>query len=278
MLDGGAPPHALLLTGEDGVGRTCHARLSARALRGDAHDLVGRAAHPDCVVVEGEGASNQITVRRVREAAYELQKSAVMNDRGRVAIIKNAASLNKSSSNALLKIIEQPPDGVVFLLTARSEAELLETILSRCVRLRVEPLAPGACADAAKALYPGYDAARLSELCALYEGRLGMLKQVLAAPERLALSDAAGRLLKAAETADKLGVLSELDCAKTKTELKCLLFDLTMYTRRALERGGDPVLLANLAAQCDETAADLDRNGSQKLLCARFAARLADRI
>ena len=142
LLDSGTLPHALLLTGEDGCGRNFLARLIARSLLADEHDLVGRAAHPDCIVVEGEGASNQITVRRVREAAYELQKSPVMNDCGRVAIIKNAASLNKSSSNALLKIIEQPPDGVTFLLTARSEAELLETILSRCVRLRVEPLEP----------------------------------------------------------------------------------------------------------------------------------------
>ncbi len=278
LLDSGTLPHALLLTGEDGCGRNFLARLIARSLLADEHDLVGRAAHPDCIVVEGEGASNQITVRRVREAAYELQKSPVMNDCGRVAIIKNAVSLNKSSSNALLKIIEQPPDGVTFLLTARSEAELLETILSRCVRLRVEPLEPQECAEAARALFPTCDAGRLSELCSLYEGRLGLLREVLGAPERLALSDAAGRALKAAEAGDKLGVLSELDCAKTKPELKSLLFDLIMYTRRSLERGGDPALLAALAAECDETAADLDRNGNQKLLCTRFAARLADKI
>ncbi len=276
LLDARTLPHAVLLCGEDGCGRNFLARLIARALLDDAHDLVGRGVHPDCLVIEGEGASHQITVRRVREAAYELQKSAVMSDQSRVAIVRNAADLNKSSSNALLKIVEQPPAGVFFLLTARSEAELLETILSRCVRLRVEPLEADACAAAAQALFPGGDPERLRGLCALYGGRLGLVRAALSSPERLAMCDAARRALRAAEAGDRLSLLSALDCADSRDELKALLFDLTMFARRSLESGGNPTLLEALALQCGETAADLERNGNQKLLCTRLAARLAD--
>ncbi len=275
LLDQHKTPHALLVAGEDGCGRNLTATLVARALLGDRGDLVSRAAHPDFVEITGEGASGMITVRRVREAAYELHKSAVMSDGARVCVIRDAGNLNKSSANALLKILEQPPDGVTFVLTARAEGELIETILSRCVRFRVQPLEPDECERHAKALWPTYDAGRLRMLCGLYEGRIGLLKASLADPERLALSDCAGRLCDAAVKGDKLGVLAACDCAKTKPALQTLLFELGFYIRRALRADTElEPLLARLADASLDAAADMDRNVNQKLLCARLAARL----
>lgn len=275
LLDAGNVPHAVLIAGEDGCGRNLAATLLARALLGDETGLVTRGAHPDFVEITGEGASGMITVRRVREASYELNKSAVMTDGVRVCLLRDAGALNRSSANALLKMIEQPPDGVTFILSARAESELIETILSRCVRFRVQPLEPEECLRRASALWPNYEVSRLRALCGLYGGRFGALKTALGDPARLALSDCAGRLCEAAARGDKLGVLAALECAKTRAELKILLFELGFQIRRSLlEDTGLEPLLTRLEDAALEAAEGLERNANQKLLCARFAARL----
>ncbi|MEG1984912.1 MAG: AAA family ATPase [Oscillospiraceae bacterium] len=271
----GTLPHAILIAGEDGCGRNLLARLLARTLLKDSADLVSRGVHPDCVVVAGEGISGMIAVKRVREAAFELNKSPVMTDNNRVAIIKDAGSLNKSSSNALLKIIEQPPEGVTFILTARSEAELIDTVLSRCARFRVAPIETERCVEFIKRIYPSYDDKRLRDLCVLYGGRIGLVKEVLSTPERLSLSDSAVLLCKYAMEADKLMMLSVLECAKTRQELKQLLFDLSRCMCRELEKSvlSEP-LLSRLEDAVLEAYRDIDRNVNQKLLCTQLVARL----
>ncbi len=60
----------------------------------------------------------------------------------RVAIVDCADDLNRSSANALLKLIEEPPERALFLLIAHQPGRLLPTIRSRCRRLMLEPLAP----------------------------------------------------------------------------------------------------------------------------------------
>ena len=93
----------------------------------------------ECLALRGEGASGQIPVKRVREAREAIQRSALSTDAaGRVLFIYGAQNLNGtqgSSANALLKIIEEPPEGVLFLLTAPSAAVVLPTIRSRCAAL-----------------------------------------------------------------------------------------------------------------------------------------------
>ncbi len=267
-------PHACLLTGDAGCGRNFAARLLAAAYLGDEHGLVPRGEHPDCVELRGEGASGQIPVDRVRAALYELNKSAVSTDGRRAAVLRGDA-LNRSSANALLKGLESPPAGVVFILTAENESDVLETIRSRCMRYRVTPLTEAQCFEAALALYPTYDEARLRSLCALYGGRLGLVKRALASNERLALCDAAKKAYDAVCAGDKLALLAALEGAAKREDLKALMFDLTMCARAGLSEGTDQAQtaarLADAAAAC---AADADRNMNIKLLCTRFAARL----
>ena len=108
----------------------------------------------ECLVLQGEGASGQIPVKRVREMREAIQHSALSTDAaGRVLFIYGAQNLNGSSANAMLKIIEEPPEGVLFLLTATSAATVLPTIRSgapptpspRCP----PPTAPPCCGTAA---------------------------------------------------------------------------------------------------------------------------------
>jgi DNA polymerase III delta prime subunit len=97
-LENGRMPHAVLFAAEDGCGRNLFARLVAAEYLDDKNDMVARGIHPDCLTVEGEGASGNISVKVVRELSYELNMSPVVSDGRRVAILKNVRNLNKNSA------------------------------------------------------------------------------------------------------------------------------------------------------------------------------------
>ena len=175
-LRGGRLPHAVLLVGEPG----CGAGFAARCLAADylypaggPHaEAVLKKEDTECLVLKGEGASGQIPVKKVREAREAIQRSALSTDAaGRVLFIYGAQNLNGSSANAMLKIIEEPPEGVLFLLTATSAATVLPTIRSRCAAYTIAPVPAADCAARLKA--ERLPAKAAEELAFLYEGHIG---------------------------------------------------------------------------------------------------------
>ena len=84
---------------------------------------------------------------------------------------QNLNGTQGSSANALLKIIEEPPEGVLFLLTAPSAAVVLPTIRSRCAAYTIAPVPVADCAAHLRA--ERLPAAAAGELAFLYEGHIG---------------------------------------------------------------------------------------------------------
>ena len=172
----GRLPHAVLLIGEAGCGAGFAARcLAADYLypQGGPHaEAVLKQEDTECLVLQGEGASGQIPVKRVREMREAIQHSALSTDAaGRVLFIYGAQNLNGSSANAMLKIIEEPPEGVLFLLTATSAATVLPTIRSRCAAYTIAPVPAADCAALLRDR--GLPAALADELAFVYEGHVG---------------------------------------------------------------------------------------------------------
>ena len=272
-LENARMPHAVLIVAEDGCGRNLFARLLAAEYLGDHNDMAVRGIHPDCLVAEGEGASGNIPVKTIRELSYELNLSPVVADGRRAAILKNVKNLNKSSANALLKILEEPPKGVVFMLTAASPADVIETVRSRCVTVPLLPLSKQSCAEYISAQYPDFDKNRISELCDIYDGRLGYIKKALASPERLATVQSAQRLCAAAIKRDKLAMMVELDCAARREEMQSLLLDTVMCLKHALYAGGQNVQVVDKAVTAVHRALqDIEKYVNIKLLAAKLAA------
>lgn len=158
----------------------CGAGFAARCLAADylypaggPHaEAVLKKEDTECLVLQGEGASGQIPVKKVREAREAIQRSALSTDAaGRVLFIYGAQNLNGSSANAMLKIIEEPPEGVLFLLTATSAATVLPTIRSRCAAYTIAPVPAADCAARLKA--ERLPAKAAEELAFLYEGHIG---------------------------------------------------------------------------------------------------------
>lgn len=147
-LERGQIGHAYLFVGPEGVGKKTVALALAKGLfceKGGGDALchcapckkVEAGSHPDLCVIEPQ--STQILVEQIRDIQERVAYRPIEGS-WRVFIIDQAHALNPQSSNALLKVLEEPPKGNLFILIARSEAALLPTIISRCQKICFGPL------------------------------------------------------------------------------------------------------------------------------------------
>ncbi|MDI9245515.1 DNA polymerase III subunit delta' [Marinobacter sp. CHS3-4] len=137
-------PHALLLTGEQGVGKRIFADELAALLICDRPDiasgnrcgsckqceLVSAGTHPDIRRYAPE-KSRMIKIDQIRSLAGFAVASPQVAAR-KIAMIDRADQLNINSANALLKTLEEPADDVVLILLQESGRPILPTIRSRC--------------------------------------------------------------------------------------------------------------------------------------------------
>lgn len=147
-LASGEVAHAYVFAGLRGVGKTTTARLLARALNcqlGPTPDPCGHCSACEDIaegraldVLEIDAASNRgiDDVRELRETARALP----VRDRFRVFILDEAHQLSRDAWGALLKIIEEPPPHVVFVLASTDKQKFPATILSRCQQLDFRPV------------------------------------------------------------------------------------------------------------------------------------------
>lgn len=147
LIDAGRFPHAVVIEGAEGLGKKTLARLLATALvcHGEekpcmectqCHKAMEKL-HPDIFEYSAAGGANSFHVDVIRDVikdAYVQPNEAEY----KVYILGNADCMSISAQNALLKVLEEPPKYVVFILTARSKSMLLETVLSRSVVVTLE--------------------------------------------------------------------------------------------------------------------------------------------
>lgn len=126
LLSGGRMAHAYLLAGPEGIGKKLAATAFARAL----------GATP--LVVSLLEDKHEILIAQVREVIRELGFAS--KDR-RVVIFDDADRMSEEAMNALLKTLEEPPEGTLLLLVASAPQRLLPTIRSRCQMILFHPLA-----------------------------------------------------------------------------------------------------------------------------------------
>ncbi len=164
-----------LIVGPNGCGRGFAARiLAAYHLcdnKGDVEEFLKRPSG-EVMLLEGEGASGDIRIDRVREVRRRAHETS-LDGKGRVIIVKDALNLNRSSANALLKIMEEPPKGLLFILTASSVGELPATVVSRCAKYNISPVSDETTLDFVKKLKLTQRERELF-VCA-FNGRLGSI-------------------------------------------------------------------------------------------------------
>ncbi len=131
--------HAWLITGPPGSGRSNIAVSFAASLVAggdvDTARQVLAGLHPDVSVLKTEGV-----IIKIKEARDFVARSylAPAQGRYRVMVIEDADRMTEQTSNVLLKALEEPPEGTVWVLCAPSDADLLPTIRSRVRTLRLK--------------------------------------------------------------------------------------------------------------------------------------------
>ncbi len=146
----GREAHAYLFCGPPQIGKTLLAVTLAQALNCSRPDppcgrcpscrKIARWVHPDVRLIEAQGAGQTIRIDQVRT----LQREASLlpyEGRRRVFILRQFDTATVEAANSLLKTLEEPPSHVVLILTAVDARTLPTTILSRCRRLDLRPVA-----------------------------------------------------------------------------------------------------------------------------------------
>jgi DNA polymerase-3 subunit delta' len=218
--------HAYLFTGPRYVGKTALAQRFAQALNCEAEPaarpcgqcrscrLIAAGRHPDIRLVAPEESSRGVLTLKI-EQIRELQHGLSLGTyegRWKVAILTDFESATPGAANAFLKTLEEPPRGVILLLTATEADSLLPTITSRCRAVALRPLSTPQIATALEQRWQT-PVARARLLAHLADGRLGWALQALedeslltARQERLALLQEAlaGSRVERFELAERL--------------------------------------------------------------------------
>lgn len=208
-------PHAFIIEGEEGSGRHTLARIIAAAAVCESEDapcgkcrvcgLVRRDGHSDVLTYSPDGATFKVdTVREIRDKAYIMPIEA----KRKVNILVDADRMNDSAQNALLKVLEEPPAFMVFILITANASALLPTVRSRCVTFSVQnPDTQEAC----EYIETVTDADRRDILEALEcsHGNIGRALAVLKGDCSPARADA-GKFLSCVASHDRYGALTVL--------------------------------------------------------------------
>ena len=139
---------AYLFSGLRGVGKTTVARILAKALNCEkgptpepcgectACTEIGLGTALDVLEIDAASNTGIDDVRELRDVIRNLP----IRDRYRVIILDEAHQLSKAAFNGLLKIIEEPPKHVVFILASTEKDKFPATILSRCLQVDFRPI------------------------------------------------------------------------------------------------------------------------------------------
>ena len=148
-------PHALLILGQEGSGKRLLADTFAQTVFCGNDDeacdicvecsLFKNESHPDFFVIQpeltkdGQKRKGSIGIAQIKELMHETAFPPKRAE-NRVVIIDGAHLMTEQAANSLLKLLEEPPTGWIFILLSMSQDMILPTILSRVTTIRLQKL------------------------------------------------------------------------------------------------------------------------------------------
>jgi DNA polymerase-3 subunit delta' len=263
-------PPTLLFAGPPGIGKWAVARAAAQAVNCSdpvrnpvdhlaidacgkcrACDRIARGVHVDVIALEPDDRAS-IKIDVVRDMLGRTSFRPFEGKR-RLVLIREADTLETQAQNSLLKSLEEPPPGTIFILTSAVPHALLPTVRSRCMRLRFGRLTA---AEVSAALVRDHDHSEgeAKEAAPLADGSIGNAL-ALADNDLTNLRDAALLLLR--HTAGRGDTQSRVQAAsalysggkkeRSREDLAVVLRLMASMLRdvEAINSGADRAVLAN---------------------------------
>ncbi len=206
--------HFYLISGPAGSGKHTLARLLSAAILCENAEKpcltcnpcrkVMASTHPDCITVEDPEHKN-VAVKLVREARADMY---VMPNEGSRKIYIFPQELGIEGQNALLKVLEEPPEYGVFILLSDNPEKLLPTVRSRCTELSLLPLSEELLRSALQKAFPEADDESLSAAISRSGGYLGQAKALLA--DGAAVSPQTEGFVRSFSQRDSMGLVQVL--------------------------------------------------------------------
>jgi len=148
-------PHALLLSGPDGIGlkhfalvfvmrMLCLSNKQLDTACGDCKscELFNGKSHPDLYFIEPEEKGKTIKIEQIRKLIEYASNKSFSADT-KIVVIKSADTMNRFAAPALLKTLEEPPEQTKIILLSHNPSRLPITIRSRCQRIDFKPIYDG---------------------------------------------------------------------------------------------------------------------------------------
>lgn len=218
------PPHAIMLTGNEGSGK----RFTAVTI---AAEILGAPPHTHPYFIFIEPAGNSFTIDQIRELQKAMKlKTTGKNEIRRLALLQDIHLMTVEAQNALLKLLEEPPEDTVLILTARSNRSLKPTIYSRVQVIHIKNVSKEQLMQA----QPTRSINEIEKLYALSGGNVGLFMALIenTVEHPLVRSIETAKSLLSSSTFERLARVEEL--SKDKDELKSLLGAMKRITIAAL--------------------------------------------
>ena len=224
---------AYLFTGPEGVGRHNAARLFANALVcqnpksapcGTCAACIGakRDTNPDIMYIRPDGKKT-ISAEQARQIVTDAYIKPFESQK-KVYIIEDGSVLNEFAQNCLLKILEEPPEYVVFIIIATSESVLLQTVLSRCTLVRFPAVSESVMKDYIKTKYPD-EIENINLLMGLAAGVPGVVDSILAHPDFNDLREKSFKMLTPLLSSHRISAYTICDFLEENKENADMIMD-----------------------------------------------------
>ena len=245
MAESDRLPHGIMLTGEKGLGKRTLAKWCAMLYlcqtpennmpcgkcRSCRNIISGE--HADVIYAKGEKYTKDSVRDNVRFA------STLPNDSDtRVFVYEDCEEMTEEQQNVLLKAIEEPSKHNRYIFTCSNTSAILETIMSRLVRLTVSDMTAEECTACLE--YNGCDSDTAKRSVELYGTDPGRIQEILSDEKRIKLYDTASKIAEALSQKDEYSAAVTITACTTREDLSgviSILYEHVTEALRTLETG-----------------------------------------
>lgn len=185
----GKNPHSVIFYGEKGCGKKLIADYCSRMIMCESPDNgkpcgvcsacvnISKGFHPDVMRVERTGKTEGYSVKTARSVINDAYVKPNNSSGKKVYIFADCQNMDVRTQNAMLKIIEEPPDYAYFIFTCTSKTVFLPTIISRCVSFAVCPCSEEETRSALREC--NYENSAIDAAVSCFHGNIGMCERYI---------------------------------------------------------------------------------------------------